>query len=234
MLITLAFAGGMAFADDGDLESRLKSVEESLDQMKRDKAEQQAPNLAQGLDWGNGWAFGLNMGTELSGPATGVDVLSPVFLNNFRVVLTNSVWFDFDYPEPLTNPDTEYETIGMLSGLRVVYTSPLFFNFTRLYGGLGYDYALLIGMNDADAMTSGNVPILQKTTTEVFGGIDFFVSRKMSAYLEFAPQWTPLAFGGITVFEWVSDSDKAYFRAVNAIPGQGEGVTLKAGLRFYF
>lgn len=201
------FALAPCLAEEGDLDARLKSVEDSLDQMKRDKAEEIAPNLAQSLDWGKGWALGLNMGTELSGPSVGIDALSPVFLENIRVGFASSAWFDLDDPEPLSSSDTEYVTSGILAGLRIIYTSPLFFNFTRLYGGIGYDYALLIGMGDGPAIAAGNAPILQKTTTEIFGGIDFFVSRHMSAYLEFVPQWTPLSFGGVTVFEWVSESD---------------------------
>jgi hypothetical protein len=221
-------------AEEGDLDTRLKSVEESLDQMKRDKAEESAPNLTQSLDWGSGWALGVNMGTELSDPAVGIDVLSPIFLKNFRVGFTNFAWFDHNYPEPITSPDKEYITTGMLAGLRVIYTSPLFFNFTRLYCGFGYDYAVLVGMGDASAIAAGSPPVLQKTTTEIFCGIDLFVRRNMSAYLEFVPQLTPLSFGGVTVFEWLSEGDEAYFNAVNTIPGWSNGVTLKTGLRFYF
>jgi hypothetical protein len=240
-ILMLFFAGAFCFAEENDLESRLKSVEESLDQMKRDKTEESVPSLTQSLDWGRGWGLGINTGTLLNAPAFGLDLESPMFFNHFRAELTTMVWMDEKYPEPISYPNLAYCAAGGLGGLRVAYYSPLYFNFMRIYGGLGADAVGLVGaVMDFSKLDSyenlsaeermAMLRIASGITSETFAGVEVFMAKKQSAYLELVSDWVP-----IISHYWIADKDMSFFKAVNAMPGKGGmGVTLKIGLRFYF
>jgi hypothetical protein len=215
-------------AEDSELEARVKSLEESVDQMKQDQAEAETPVLSQKLDWGKGWGLGANMGTMQNAPELGMDVYSPLLFKHFRVEATGMIWLGGNYPEPITHPDVCYTAAGFLGGLRVSYNSALLFNFMRVYGGLGADYYRMIGAQGPfSAFDSNPKHQMNAFITEFYTGVELYTAKNWSVYFEIVSDWSPFY-----AHTWVSEEDARFFHGMDVGPGTG-GVTMKCGFRWY-
>lgn len=219
-------------ADDADLQSRVKSIEETVDQMKRDSAGANAQSLSQPLDWGKGWSVSLNLGNLNDANVVGSSITSPLLFNYFRIGLENTIWVREYYPEPISNPETQYLTGADQEGLRIDFVTPLFMNLCRLYSGVGIDGEVCV----INIIQNGQTPstpsaVIIGLTEDVHFGTEFFLSKHMSVNMEYMIN---LSFTGISNF-WNYEGDESLSNRVNDMLGTGGSANIfKIGVRFYF
>lgn len=213
------------YAQDQDLDSRIKSLEESIDQLKRDQAQMAEPQLTQNLDWGNGWSWELDSGIEQGYGTVGAGLTTPLILKNFKMSLDAKLVAGGNYPDTIPSPDLYYTGYGIKADLRGIFTSPLYFNFTKLYGGLVVGFQHMWGYSNT-VPENWPIPTTQFSMIpfNLVFGIELFTDPRRTVFLEY----NPIFFGGGFP---IGDIDWTFWQRAGF--SSGSSPEYKVGIRFY-
>jgi hypothetical protein len=182
ILLSVSFLG---FADEASVDSRLKALEETVDQIARDQANAQPPELVQRLDWGKGWGFAFNSGYSAgNNGAIGIEAWTPDIGLGLQLGIMSNIYLSGKRSS--TRADTTYLAPFLEEGLKVFGTSPLFFNFSRIFYGAALKYHACPVLNLVNG-AGGYEKTYQDLWADIYTGIEFFISPKSSVYLEFCP-----------------------------------------------
>jgi hypothetical protein len=214
----------VCLAQESDTDSRLKALEEDMDQLKRDAALSTVPELTQNLDWGKGWSWSIISGNQRHSQGFGIGIATPAFIKSFRTEGQVLFMSGGLLPEPITYPDLNYWRFGITSELRGIWTSPLYFNFSRLYGGMAVNYQHYWGYIAAQTSATDFVQ-LNSIMYHLVLGLELFQKSNMSLFFEYTPELT----SGIMD---LGEFDKTFWTR-SGIYGGESAPELKVGVRFY-
>jgi hypothetical protein len=213
-------ASSQADADRiGQLEKDYQNVLSELDQIKRQSAEQESPGMTQKDQWGQGFGllFGINqiVGLDFIKDIMPETLIGPHVPYSFSLIFPAvdlGVGFRFQIDNSRGLSDVY---LGLKPKIR--FSSPLMFNFSKTYWGLGIDAST--------QFLSAHDNYVQFGSPSLFTGLEIFVEKNRSFYWEtgftgtFGARWDFNSSG--MDFSWVSNP-------VVVLP------YMEMGLRFYF